>query len=283
MKPQLGLEELLELCTVRIDTQEGARGTAFFVSPGFAVTCAHVVGGAIGLPVTLRGAGGAWSAQVVDSRPARSSADAGSGIRYEAPDVALVGVDDGPQVACVLLGHKRPADGALVKARGYSTSFDGQSVRAESEVFALAGDLETADPACTLLKLGHGQAVPGMSGAPVLDPRFGEVIGLLRTSRDVGSDLGAWVVPAEVIRRIWPAEVGIGNDRYHRHDSRWRLARREARRQSSGASAAGASAATQKTVIKQIKADTVTVINDGQFSAPVNIGAPVSRRKHGER
>ncbi len=180
----------------------------------------------------------------------------------------------------MLLGRKRPADGVLVRAHGYSTSFDGHSVTAESEVFTLGGELETPDPACTLLKLGHGQAVPGMSGAPVLDLSSGEVIGMLRTSRNVDSDLGAWVVPGDVMRQIWPDDVGLAHDRYHQHDPRWHLAGLEARRQPSRASSG--SAPTQRTAIRQVNADAVTLITGGNFAGPVNIGLPGGERRDGE-
>jgi hypothetical protein len=170
-----------------------------------------------------------------------------------------------------------------VKARGYSTSFDGHSVTAESEIFSLGGELETSDPTSPLLKLGHGQAVPGMSGAPVLDVGSGEVIGMLRTSRDVSSDLGAWVVPAGVIRQLWPHEVSVGNDRYHLHDSRWHLASLAARRQSSAARSNSAPASAQGTVIGHIGADAVTAITGGHFTGPVNINMQGSGRRDGER
>jgi hypothetical protein len=104
---------------------------------------------------------------------------------------------------------------------------------------------------------------------------------MLRTSRDVDSDLGAWAVPATAMRQIWPAEVGLGNDRYHANDPRWHLASLEARRQSSASSSGGAPASAQRTVIRQIEAETVTVITGGHFAGPVNIGMPVSERRDG--
>ena len=41
---------------------------------------------------------------------------------------------------------------------------------------------------------------------------------MLRTSRQLGSNLGGWVVPADVIRMLWPEEAGRGNDRFHQQD-----------------------------------------------------------------
>ena len=106
--------------------------------------------------------------------------------------------------------------------RGHTHTFDQVAVTAETETFRLTGTLETPDRDCRLLKLGLGEVTKGMSGAPVLDLSTGDVIGMLRTSRKLGSNLGGWVVPADLIRLLWPDEVGLGNDRFHERDPRWR-------------------------------------------------------------
>jgi hypothetical protein len=61
-----------------------------------------------------------------------------------------------------------------------------------------------------------------MSGAPVVELSSGDVIGMLRTTRQLGSNLGGWVVPADLIRTTWPDEIGLANNRFHQGDSRWR-------------------------------------------------------------
>jgi Trypsin-like peptidase domain len=228
--------QLLELCTARLDTTGGPVGTAFFVAPRYAVTCSHVVGGTVGLPVYLEGRAGKWKGRVTDALPAHGTAQQSAGERYEAPDVALIHVETGATPTCALLA-RRPADLCVpVVARGYTATYDENSITAESGVFTVDGYLETPDRSCTLIKLAQGQAVPGMSGAPVLNLHTGEVIGILRTSRDVHSDLGGWVVPADLIRQLWTAEVGAGQDRFHEKDARWQLAgialRRDRRRAS---------------------------------------------------
>jgi len=64
-----------------------------------------------------------------------------------------------------------------------------------------AGQAATSDGASDTSDVGLGQRIaptaeaPGMSGAPVLELRTGEVIGMLRTSRKLDSNLGGWVVP----------------------------------------------------------------------------------------
>jgi hypothetical protein len=107
-----------------------------------------------------------------------------------------------------------------VVARGYTGTFNPEAVTEETETFKLTGRLATLDPGCTLLKLGQGEVTGGMSGAPVLDPATAEVIGMLRTSRQLDSNLGGWVVPADVIRTLWPEQASQG-DRFHQQNPRW--------------------------------------------------------------
>jgi len=45
---------------------------------------------------------------------------------------------------------------------------------------------------------------------------------MLRTSRQLGSSLGGWVVPADLIRMLWPEEASLRNDLFHQQDPRWR-------------------------------------------------------------
>jgi hypothetical protein len=230
--------QLLELCTARLDTTDGPSGTAFFVAPQYAVTCSHVVGGTVGLQVHLEGHAGKWHGRVADALPGSVVGQQSADGRYDAPDVALIRVEAGATATCALLS-RGPVDLCVpVVARGYTATFGKNSITAESGVFSVDGYLETTDRSCTLIKLGQGQAVPGMSGAPVLNLHTGEVIGILRTSRDVESDLGGWVVPADLIRQLWPAEVGAGQDRFHEEDAQWHqagIALRRARRRASPA------------------------------------------------
>jgi S1-C subfamily serine protease len=255
---------LLATCTARLDTDSGPQGTAFFVAPGYAVTAAHVIGGADGLPVQLTEGQQSWRGHVADVRPPGEVASASP---YPAPDVALIKIDDGPEHACVFLSRQFPDLGARVMALGHTCTFDQLSVTLETETFRLTGTLETPDPACRLLKLGLGEVTQGMSGAPVLGLRTGEVIGMLRTSRKLGSNLGGWVVPADLIRVLWPEEAGRGNDRFHEQDSRWhREASRLRARSSSGKSAPAPGGLS----IGKVVADVAPVITGGTIGA-VNI------------
>jgi len=211
--------ELLTCCSARLDTGPDAAGTAFFVSPGYAVTAAHVAGGVIGSAVQLSEGTDCWSGQVVDVRPTTANRPT-PGAPYPAPDLALIRISDGPEHSCALLRGELTLH-SRVLVRGYTKRFPSDGPTAETERFKLSGDLETPCPGCTLLKLSSGEVARGMSGAPVLDLRAGAIVGMLRTSRLLDSDLGGWVVPAGVIRESWP-EVAAAHDRFHEHDTRWR-------------------------------------------------------------
>ena len=151
------VEGLLELCTARLDASDGPLGTAFFVAPEYALTCSHVVRGRVGLQVRLAGPAGSWSGHVVDAHPASGPIENFLRALYPAPDVALIRVEPGGAPTCALLADGPVDLRAEVVVRGYTASFDQNSVTAESGTFSVDGRLETPDPACTLIKLGQGR------------------------------------------------------------------------------------------------------------------------------
>lgn len=266
--------KLLASCSALLCTDAGPQGTAFFVAPGYAITAAHVVGGADGLTVQLTEGPRTWDGHVTAVHPPSTSA--AEGIRtYPAPDLALIAIEAGPAHTCALLGQELPATGAWVMARGYTSTFGRETVTAETETFRLTGMLETPDPGCTLLKLGLGEVTKGMSGAPVLELGTGQVIGMLRTSRQLGSNLGGWVVPAGLIRLLWPEEVGRGNDLFHEQDPHWR---REAR-QFRAPSPRQSTPAQNGLSIGKIIADVAPVITGGEIGTIHIENHPV----HGQR
>jgi hypothetical protein len=276
MRPENTAKDLLATCSARLDTDAGPQGTAFFVAPGYAVTAAHVTGGTAGLPVWLSEGPRLWHGRVADVCPPLSSEIAGASL-YPAPDLALITIDDGPAHACALLASQLPELGARVMTRGHTHTFDQLMVTAETESFRLTGTLETPVPGCTLLKLGLGEVTQGMSGAPVIELSTGDVIGMLRTSRKLGSNLGGWVVPADLIRVTWPDEVGLANDRFHQRDSRWRDA---ASWLSAHSSSKESTPAGNGLAIGSVQGDVVSMITGGNVGT-VNIeyGPTKGRRR----
>lgn len=266
MRPENTAEDLLVTCSARLDTDAGPQGTAFFVAPGYAVSAAHVTGGSAGVPVWLSEGPHRWHGHVADVRPPLNSKIAGTS-PYPAPDIALIAIDGGPEHACALLASKLPELGGRVMARGHTHTFDQLTVTAETESFRLTGTLETPVPGCTLLKLGLGEVTQGMSGAPVIELGTGSVIGMLRTSRKLGSSLGGWVVPADLIRVTWPDEAGLGNDRFHQRDSRWRDAASQLSAHSSSKESTPAGSGLS---IGNVEGDVISMITGGTIGT-VNI------------
>jgi hypothetical protein len=264
---------LLAACSALLCDDAGPQGTAFFVAPGYAITAAHLIG-ADGLAVRLSEGTRTWYGRATDARPPCSSVAAGTQT-YPAPDVALITIDEGPPHACALLGRHLPGIGTRVMARGYTRTFDHEAITAETEAFRLTGMLETPDPGCTLLKLGLGEVTKGMSGAPVLEFGTGRVIGMLRTSRQLGSNLGGWVVPAELIRQLWPEEAGRGSDLFHRQDGSWRRQVRQFRARSPRQSPPAQGGLSVGTII----ADVAPVITGGEIGT-VHIE---NHPEHGQR
>ena len=256
---------LLASCSALLRINERPRGTAFFIAPGWAVTAAHVVDGAEGTNVQLSEATDIWSGHVADARPSSDTVIAGTST-YPAPDVALIRIDEGPAHACALLGQRLPHIRTSVMARGYTETYNLDAVTEETETFKVAGSLATEDPDCTLVKLGQGEVTTGMSGAPVLDLTTGEVIGMLRTSRQLESNLGGWVVPANVIRTLWPEQASQG-DRFHQEDPRWQRAVRQFITPSPGS---GAPAQDGGLSIGSVVGDVVPIITGGEIGV-INI------------
>jgi hypothetical protein len=252
--------KLLASCSALLCAGAGSKGTAFFVAPGYAITAAHVVGGTDGLTVELSEGSRTWYGRVTAVRPPSTGVAEGTST-YPAPDLALIAVEDGPAHMCALLGRQLPAMGSWVMVRGYTRTFDPEVVTAETETFRLTGRLETPDPGCTLLKLGLGEVTKGMSGGPVLDLGTGQVIGMLRTSRQLGSNLGGWVVPADLIRLLWPDEASRGNDLFHERDPRWGQEVRQFRTQAPH----GTPPVQSGPSIGEINADVATVITGGEI------------------
>jgi tetratricopeptide (TPR) repeat protein len=210
------LAEFLAACTVHLDVPGGG-GTGFFVAPGWALTCAHVVAGRQGDEVLVRGQAGEATGRVVAQRPDRPPTDDGP---YPFPDLALVQVDGwaGGQ-PCAWLGQDIPALDGRLHTRGYTGTWDRDHPSAEPALFTYEG-LHDVDGG-GLLKLAAGEAVLGMSGGPLLDLASGQVCGVVKTTRDARAPRGGWAVPARVVREFYP-ELWAMHDRFHHDDRRWR-------------------------------------------------------------
>ncbi|GAA4238538.1 hypothetical protein GCM10022254_54910 [Actinomadura meridiana] len=206
------IQELLRGCVVRLAAPGTAGGTGFFVAPGTIVTCAHVVAGAVG-PVTASLAGRDVPAEVVAVHPDEP------GSPYPFPDLALLRVDETGH-PCVLLDTADPRWDDRMHCAGYTRTWPGDEPTPEPELFTFVGVHHVDGP---YLKLSGGQAVPGMSGGPLVNLRTMAVCGILKTTRHADAPYGGWGIPLAPLRELHP-EVIAEADAFHRADRRWREA-----------------------------------------------------------
>lgn len=203
MGPSQDLDDLLRRCTVRLRiSRDGRQGTGFWVAPGLVLTCAHVVetAQAQSAPVEITGDGRTYPGQIV------------AFLAKPYPDLALLRCDELQNHPCVYV-H---ADIAL-QDRLYSYGYTDLYSNGDSATFEYEGPTDTGSGA--LLKLKEGQSRPGLSGAPLLNLRTGGVCGIVKSSRDVETDLGGRAVPITCI----PPEHDLtaSQQSYHQQNSDW--------------------------------------------------------------
>ncbi len=218
----LNLLDLLAECTVRVENVCGkSTATGFFVAPGQVLTCRHTVdrGADPEIAVTWRD----HEFTVVHRQdpvfpPASSEAASITGSStpdFDAQilDAVLLTVagPDGPRPPCILLDSAVKIDDRLY-AFGYS---DGAREGQPSKMRALHFKQRSR-----ILKVVDGQVLPGMSGAPVLNLMTGSVCGLIQESLDPLSDLGGFVVPAQLLMAAFPG-IADRNAKFHETNKVW--------------------------------------------------------------
>ncbi|HEY9630367.1 MAG TPA: NB-ARC domain-containing protein [Coleofasciculaceae cyanobacterium] len=197
------LDQLLQCCTVKIAVPGQGWGTGFFVAPGWILTCAHVV------KVLELGA----TAEICWQQ--EQFATAAVVKRIPAFDLALLqcSLPEGVDLPCVHLGEAFQPNNDLYSF-GYPDSFpQGASVTGLCE-----GEAIEANSPLILFKLA--QVRPGLSGAPLLNLRTGEVCGMVKFTRDRSLDLGGGAIPTAVIWAQMP-ELREQQQQFHGGDRRW--------------------------------------------------------------
>ncbi len=198
------LLSLLRRCVVRIDAGAEFRGTGFFVAPDAILTCAHVVHGVD--EVTVSAADGAADARV-GARLPDLAPDSAAAHFYPLPDLALLTVTGFPGTQpCAPLDRTAPLAGGeadLLWLTGFCLdSHEPGRVALSSASVEFEGAHHEGE--WELFKLKEGQVIGGFSGSPVLNLRTGRVCGVIDSSRDPGSDLGGFAIPAAVVAQSFP-------------------------------------------------------------------------------
>ncbi len=174
---------------VECTTQNGPEyGTAFFISEGLLLTCAHVVQGA--LSIKVKDSSGSNTLNV----KARSVSPA--------DDIALLEID--LQESPEFKNHEVVQLGVRAKSRDkvYSQGYTdarpaGDPVTAEIEDWFLHDNTHK-------LKLKNGQFVPGMSGSPLFNEETGQVCRIVSDTRDQGQDIGGLAVSMVALQQLAP-------------------------------------------------------------------------------
>jgi hypothetical protein len=196
-------DAVLARCVFSVSAPGAVGGTGFLVAPGILVTCAHVVAGAEGGRVEVCVAGERGVGTVTALYP--PVADSRHPL-YPFPDLAVIRIADDVAGLCAPLDDAIPRLGDQLHCLGFSATL-GSSGGAEPATFVFEG-LHEVDGG-RLFKLGAGAtAVPGMSGAPLVNLRTGRVCGLLKTSRDPDRPHGGWGVPIAALHDSAPAVAG---------------------------------------------------------------------------
>ncbi len=203
------MAELLQqgIGRVRGSPAEPVAGSAFLISAGHVMTCAHVVNAGLGRPwnAVERPGDDAWvqvefpfarhgltlSASVIEWRPP------GDGI---ATDIAILELErqvlESPYRTIAGLPHR----GQTFWTKGFPVGQDGG--------MDAVGELGTPIEHGRLL--AHGSARPGFfieggfSGAPLLDETTNAVIGMINAAARDDSKRTAFVIPADQLELAWP-------------------------------------------------------------------------------
>ncbi|MFE0104011.1 trypsin-like peptidase domain-containing protein [Streptomyces sp. NPDC059009] len=244
-EPHLRLDALTQAATVQLLAAEGDGdgaslwGSGFFVAPGWVLTCAHVlmphVGRDLGRVFAVRGA------ELNDGIPVAARldqwlvTDAGRSVVPPHEDLALVrlvgaeGEEEGAEEGegeyrdaygdryeheCVWLADRAVRHLGPVTVYGYQPDEAGGRA-AGAKPWSAEAETNARDGDCGL-RLAPDVAFPkGVSGGPLLDPRTGAVVGLVKARRKERDGGLAIALPA--LRRFGARyrEVMAAHDRWH--------------------------------------------------------------------
>jgi hypothetical protein len=201
------LYELLKRCTIRIsDPVTGEHGTGYFVAPQLILTCAHVVESAQYNNTTVK----------VDWNGQTYTAQIKFYLDKPYPDLAILNVNviDHP---CVYL-HNGAIPGNFLYCYGYVEGYS----KGEPATFEYEGESWNDDQQ-PHLKFKAGQALSGLSGAPLLNWQTGGICGILQKTRDRDSAQGGRAVPTKTIFQALEGLINLRElqKQFHQLNTSW--------------------------------------------------------------
>jgi tetratricopeptide (TPR) repeat protein len=191
------------LRVVDVTTRE-LLGAGSFITPDCVLTCAHVVEDR--KRVRLIASDGSAADGNVIARTAKPGAEHGL---WPFPDLAIVRLPpDRTELrgqACVLLDDREPLSSETCYTYGFPRREDfGATIGSSASV-----KFESVDED-GYLKFQAGQIKPGVSGAPVVSPARGAVIGITTATRGSAGDLGGFASPVNALRYAVPGVTPDG-------------------------------------------------------------------------
>jgi Trypsin-like peptidase domain/Tetratricopeptide repeat len=191
------------LRVVDVTTRE-LLGTGSFITPDCVLTCAHVVEDRE--TVRLSASDGSAANGTVIARTARPTAEHGL---WPFPDLAIVRLPpDRTELrgqACVLLEDREPLSSETCYTYGFPRRGDFGATVGSSAAVKFESVEEDG-----YLKFQAGQIKPGVSGAPMVSPARGAVIGITTATRGSAGDLGGFASPVNALRFDVPGVTSEG-------------------------------------------------------------------------
>ncbi|WP_406164410.1 P-loop NTPase fold protein [Streptomyces sp. NBC_00996] len=187
-------------------------GSGFFVAPGLAITCSHVVSNRQddGPDSTRTRVQLAFGDVRADGVVEWASPGATSrGARWPLPDLAVIRLTEPVEHACVRLSERplEPGDTAW----GYGFTFEESELQLWTGTLAYQGGLGDA------LRVGGDTLPDGVAGGPLVDPAAAGVCGVLK-SRLSGE--GGLAVPLTALRDSEDAQAAsLFRELWERHDA----------------------------------------------------------------
>lgn len=180
-------EQAWKESVVRIDVNGSPKGTGFFVGPGLALTCHHVVKDRAKDAISIYWQGTSFPivSVAVPSHPE--------------VDLALL------TLAEPILEQPRVILDAVLDDREPLQTFGYPENRPSGDPVTFEYEGMTGDALpLSLIKFKAGQVEPGLSGSPLVKERSQKVCGVIKSTRDRDDDLGGRAVPVQVIWQIFP-------------------------------------------------------------------------------